>query len=280
MTEEDRPCNEFLIQEMTSPEVREALSETGIDIVHVGSMEQHGPHLPIKTDTSIGFEVSRRAAEKFLNKTGKRVLLAPSLPFGMSLHHMSYPGTISPQPETLVRVMTEICLGFANQGFGKILITSSHGGNQMWTDMAARKIFDKTEAKILLLNTVWTKNVEDNWEEYLKAGSKGSGHAGETETSIMMALGYPVKPNKIPKEPTEWRIELPDFSPMVGTGALKKEPRISGLSTMGTYNVEDICEGYMGDPSKASAETGEKILENWSDNMLELLLQYNQLRLD
>ncbi len=54
-----------LIQEMTSPEVREAMKETGIVIVHVGSMEQHGPHLPIKTDTTIGFEVSKRAAAKF-----------------------------------------------------------------------------------------------------------------------------------------------------------------------------------------------------------------------
>lgn len=277
LTKEHEPGYEFMIQEMTSPEVKEAMSETGIVIVHVGSMEQHGPHLPIKTDTSIGFEVSRRAALKFLKKTGKRVLLAPSLPFGMSLHHMSYPGSISLQPETLVKVMTEICLGFSNQGFGKILITSSHGGNQMWTDMAARKIFDKTDAKILLLKTVWTKNVEDNWEEYLNSGSKGSGHAGETETSIMMALGFPVDTEKIPKEPTKWRIELPDFSPLAGTGALRKEPRISGLSTMGTYNVEDICDGYMGDPSQASAETGEKILENWSDNLLELLIQYNRL---
>ena len=96
----------FLIAEMTSPEVKEAMEETGIVIVHVGSMEQHGPHLPIKTDTSIGFEVSRRGAEKFLKETGRRVLLAPSLVFGMSLHHMSFPGTISLQPETLVKVMT------------------------------------------------------------------------------------------------------------------------------------------------------------------------------
>jgi len=56
-----------------------------------------------------------------------------------------------------------------------------------------------------------------------------------------------------------------------------EEPRISGLSTSGTYNVEDICDGYMGDPSQATAETGEKILENWSDNLLELLRQYDEL---
>lgn len=262
----------FLIQEMTSPEVKEAMSETGIVIVHVGSMEQHGPHLPIKTDTSIGHEVSKRAASKFYNKTGKRVLIAPSIPFGMSLHHMSYPGSISLQPETIVKVMTEICLGFAKQGFKKILITSSHGGNIMWTDMAARKIFDQTDAQILLLKTVWMKNSEDNWEEILKSGKEGSGHAGETETSIMMALGCPVRVGKIPKKPTKWRVSLPDFSSMGG-----KEPKISGLSTMGTYNVEDICDGYMGDPSQASAETGEKILENWSNSLLELLVQYDRI---
>jgi len=86
LVKEREQCNEFLIQEMTSPEVKEAISETGIVIVHVGSMEQHGPHLPIKTDTSIGFEVSRRAAEKFFRKTGNRVLLAPSLWYEPSSH--------------------------------------------------------------------------------------------------------------------------------------------------------------------------------------------------
>ena len=262
----------FLIAEMTSPEVTEAMEETGIVIVHVGSMEQHGPHLPIKTDTSIGFEVSRRGAEKFLKETGRRVLLAPSLVFGMSLHHMSFPGTISLQPETLVKVMTEICLGFAEQGFKKILITSSHGGNMMWTDMAARKIHDQTDAKILLLKTVWTKNKENNWEEYLKSGKAGSGHAGETETSIMMALGEPVRLDLMPREPTKWRFELPDF---MGFG--EDGPKISGLSSSSTYNLKDFCDGYMGDPTHSSAETGEKILENWSDNLLELLKQYDAL---
>src|SRR4030042_7044695 len=139
---EELPIQKYVIQEMTSPEVREAMKETGIAVVHGGSMEQHGPHLPIKTDTSIGFEVSRRAAAKFHERTGRRVLVAPSIPFGMSLHHMSYPGTVSLQPETLVTVMTEVCLGLARQGFRKVLITSSHGGNPMWSCMAARKTFE------------------------------------------------------------------------------------------------------------------------------------------
>jgi len=60
---------------------------------------------------------------------------------------MSYPGTISLQLETLVLVMTEVCLGLARQGFSKILLTSSHGGNMVWTDMAARMIFDQTDAQ-------------------------------------------------------------------------------------------------------------------------------------
>jgi creatinine amidohydrolase len=267
---EDTLDNKFLISEMTSPEVKEAMKETGMVIVHVGSMEQHGPHLPIKTDTTIGFEVSKGAARKFYQETGRRVLVAPSLPFGMSLHHMSYPGTISLQPETIVTVMKEICLGFAQQGFTKILITSSHGGNMMWTDMAARKIFDQTDAQILLLSTVWTKNKEDDWTEYLKSGREGSGHAGETETSIMMALGEKVRMDEMPMEPTEWRLTFPDFQ------AMGQEPKITGLSMRGTYNVEDICDGYMGDPSQSSPETGEKILENWRNNLLILLKQYDE----
>jgi len=75
----------------------------------------------------------------------------------------------------------------------------------------------------------------------------------------------------MPHEPTKWRTPIPDFWAPGG------EPKITGLSTMGTYNVEDICDSYMGDPTHSSPETGEKILDNWSNNILELLLQYDKL---
>jgi creatinine amidohydrolase/Fe(II)-dependent formamide hydrolase-like protein len=76
----------------------------------------------------------------------------------------------------------------------------------------------------------------------------------------------------MPRELTNWRIALPDFS-----GIMPDGPKISGLSTMGTYNVEDICDGWMGDPTHSSPETGEKILENWSNNIYTLLKQYDAL---
>ena len=116
----DVPPEKYQIELMTSPEVKEAMKETSIVIIHVGSMEQHGPHLPINSDTAIGAAVMRMGAAKFYKETGKRVLVAPSICFGQSLHHMSYPGTIALQPETCVQIMTEICLGFTKQGFKKI----------------------------------------------------------------------------------------------------------------------------------------------------------------
>jgi creatinine amidohydrolase len=265
------PEQRFCIEHMTSNEVREAMKETGIVIVHVGSMEQHGPHLPINADTVIGAEVSRRGAAKFLNETGRRVLVAPSICFGLSPHHMAYPGTITLQPETLVAVMTDICLGLSKQGFKKILVTSSHGGNVIWTAYAVRKVYEQIPGKILLLDTVWTNNKEDSWEQHLKAGRGGSGHACETETSILMALGVPVREELIPSEPTKWRLPpLPSFWSMGGGGA-----KISGLSWSPTYRVEEICDGWMGDPAKATPETGAKILENWSRNVLQLLKEYD-----
>ena len=54
--------------------------------------------------------------------------------------------------------------------------------------------------------------------------------------------------------------------------------KISGLSSSSTYNVEDFCTCYMGDPSHSSAETGEKFLENWSDSLLELLKKYDAMK--
>jgi creatinine amidohydrolase/Fe(II)-dependent formamide hydrolase-like protein len=179
---------------------------------------------------------------------------------------------MSLRPDTLVKILVEVCLGLEHQGFKKILITNSHGGNSLWLNVAAREIFDKlTSAKIFLWGTVWSKNKENNWEDYLKSGRTGSGHAGETETSIMMALDTPVRLDVMPREPTKWKNPFTDFWSHDPDG-----PKISGLATIGTYNVEDICDSYMGDPTHSLKETGEKILENWSNNLLEFIKQYHE----
>lgn len=262
----------FLLAEMTWPEVKEALGETDIAIVSVSSTEQHGPHLPVKTDAVIGYELCKRSAKRLYEETGIRVVIAPPIHFGMSLHHMLFPGTVSLKPETLTEILVDVCWSLTHYGFRKIVIVNSHGGNRTVLDAVARRLYDNTGAMIFVTSGIAHVDDELNVaKKTLKAGPGGSSHAGETETSLMMALGEHVRVEKIPKNPVPPRFPLPEF---VGWGTAK----YTGVNFTGNWNTDELSDdGYLGDPAKASRETGEKLLEYVVTNMVEFLRQVSEL---
>lgn len=186
---------------------------------------------------------------------------------------MNFPGTISLTPETLINVLTEVCECLAHHGFKKIVIVNSHGGNRTVLDAAARNIFDRTDAMIYVTTTgIAHVNEEENIsKKILKSGPGGSVHAGETETSILMALGIPVRVEKIPKEPKLPTFPIPDF---IGWGMAK----YTGVHFTGNWNTEELSEdGYIGDPTTASKETGEILIEYRIKNCVEFLKQLRAL---
>ena len=87
----------YVLEEMTSPEVRDALADVKLAILPVGSCEQHGPHLALSTDIAASEVFARRLTEQ----VHPLALLAPPLKFGLSSHHMPFPGTLTLRPETL-----------------------------------------------------------------------------------------------------------------------------------------------------------------------------------
>ena len=272
---EKKSYDKFLIAEMTWPEVKEVLKETDMVIVSVSSTEQHGPHLPVKTDAVIGFEVCKKAVARLYEETGIKVVIAPPIHFGMSLHHISFPGTVSLKPWTLHEVLVDVCWSLSEHGFKKIMIVNSHGGNRVILDAVARRLFDNTNAMVFVTNT-GISHLDDKLnlaKQALKAGPGGSSHAGESETSIMMALDEHVREDMIPKDPVPPRFPLPDY---VGWGTAK----YSGVNFTGNWNTEELTnDGYLGDPSVACKETGEKLLEYRVFNMMGFLKQVSELEI-
>jgi creatinine amidohydrolase len=267
--------NKYVMHDMTWLETKKALKETDTVLVSVSSTEQHGPHLPVKTDAIIGYEICKRSAKKFYEDTGKRILVAPPIHFGMSLHHMSFPGTISLKPETLISVLTDVCYCLNKHGFKKIVIVNSHGGNRTVIDAAARNLYDITDASIYVTSTsiVPIDKEKNLLNQILKSGLEGSSHAGETETSILMALGVPVRTDKIPKDPKPPSFDLPEY---VGWNIAK----YSGVNFVSNWNTEELSElGYLGDPTQASKETGAKILQYRVNNMVNFLKELDKIKL-
>ncbi len=159
---------------MTWSEVEQALTRTDMVIIPVGSIEQHGKHLPLCTDICAATEISKLIAQK------TDVLVAPAVAVGLSDHHMAFPGTITLSPETFEAVVFETAQSLIHHGFKKILIYNGHGGNNVSVANILQKINQTTPAVAVQLNGM----AEPPWQ--LIASGALDGHAGVGETASML----------------------------------------------------------------------------------------------
>lgn len=122
---EGRLTDKRQLNEMAWPEVRAAI-DAGRDLVvaAAGSTEQHGPHLPLQTDTLLGTFLVEAVVERI-----DGAFQGPTIPFGVSTHHMSFAGTITLDAETFKAVVRHYAQSLASHGFKTIVIIPSHGGN-------------------------------------------------------------------------------------------------------------------------------------------------------
>ena len=114
-----------LMQELSWPEIQ-AAHDAGktTAILACGAVEQHGPHLPTGTDDYLGTAMAERAA-----RLAGDALVAPTLRPGLSEHHMHFPGSFTLRPSTFVALLEDYCHSLARQGFRRIVVFASHGGN-------------------------------------------------------------------------------------------------------------------------------------------------------
>ena len=111
---------------LTWPEVARAAGEGRVPIVPIGTLEDHGYHLPIDTDVTLVEAVCRGAAELLPAQT----VLLPPIVHGYSPHHMDFPGTISIRWDTFCRYCTDVALSLVRHGFRRVLMVNGHGSNQ------------------------------------------------------------------------------------------------------------------------------------------------------
>ncbi len=236
------------MEDMSWKEIEEAM-EKGKDtvVLMMGSFEQHGPHMPMRTDTYISDELGERIARKL-----DYVLLGPTLSVGVSSHHMDFPGTVSLPSDLFMDILVEHCRAFDRHGFDFIALVPFHGGNFAPTKAAASEITEKMNNASIVLVADLNRNLKIMMDSFKEAGvdyeEKGV-HAGATETSIMMA----VREDLVDKDRMERGYE--------------GEVHTSSLFTKGLRHFTD--NGVLGDATKASKEAGEKILENLAEDLAE-----------
>jgi creatinine amidohydrolase len=232
---------------MVWPEVESALENgTKTAIVAVGSIEQHGPHLPLNMDTLDGDELSRRIATKLSD-----ALAAPTIRPGCSGHHMEFPGTITVPPETLMEIIRSYCRSLDEHGFEYIVLVPTHGGNFGPVKTVAPDIAREIEATVIPLADL------DEHMQLLNEGLDEAGieyeqdviHAGAAETAMILAIdeGFVRTENIEPGSEG-------DISP-------------ARLLSEGFKSITE--NGVLGDPTEATAEAGEVIIQNVVETYVE-----------
>ncbi len=223
---------------LRADELHEAAKRDAIVILPVASLEQHGPHLPVETDTTIGEAVAIGTARR-LEERGERALVLPVLWTRLSEHHMPFGGTITLDLATFSALIEDVCRSVLRYGFRRIVLSNSHGGNEN----ALRTLTDALTVKLRvpIIQFSYPYAARPEIAALLKT-QDGVRHACEAETAMMLAL----------------RPEL--------VASARIPPRANEPSSVeaGLYRWRSFAvrteTGVRGNPDAGTAEQGEHLL--------------------
>jgi len=248
------------LSDMTWPEVAEVLDKTHVIIVPVGSIEQHGYHLPQSVDSRCSEYIAGKAAEKITSEGNIHVIVAPVLHYTETTHFEYYPGTIGITTDTFMKVVEDIARSIVKHGFKHIIFLNGHGPNSAIIQVAVRKVsYDYPNAGLYTLD--WWRLGADKIKAIRR--SKAMLHAEELETSVSLVIqpenvymDRAVKDHTTYSLPKKWI--YPDFY-------------ASQTLTLHSRRRREGKSGVMGDPTVASREMGEKFLSAIIDDFVAMI---------
>ncbi len=170
--------------QLTSPELAELATHDPIVLLSTAAIEQHGPHLPLSTDVTIGEGIIQAAAAELADRDlGRDVLRLPCLAPGASLEHSHFPGTLSLSAEQMILQIRTLGLAVAQAGIRRLLIFNSHGGNVAAIDAAALQL--RAAARLLVAKVHYFHfALPPDLPQHLSREI----HGGALETSMMLHL--------------------------------------------------------------------------------------------
>jgi creatinine amidohydrolase/Fe(II)-dependent formamide hydrolase-like protein/7-cyano-7-deazaguanine synthase in queuosine biosynthesis len=241
----------YLLGELTWPEAQNRLKGVDVALLPVGSIEQHGPHLPLDTDAFDAEYLALKVAETC---SDPKPFVLPLIPYGVSYHHQDFAGTLSVSPESLAQLVYDIGMSAAQHGIVKLVIINGHGGNSPALNFAAQMINRDTH----MFTCVDTGESSDP-DIHALAETPNDVHAGEIETSTSMA----VRPRLVKLDAA--RKFIPQFSSRYLNFTSKR--RVNWY----THTARISPDGVLGDPTKASREKGERIWKLMIENLVEFV---------
>ena len=235
----------------TWPEARELFDADLVVLLPIGSTEPHGPHLPLDTDVTIARAQAERAAER-LESEGVRALVLPPLPYGLTHFTAGFEGRVTLQPGTLWSVLEDIVQSLEEQGVRRVVFSNGH------LEPAHVKVLrgvasDHPERTKRLAQVLFPDNTRRRWAGTLgDEFQSGDCHAGSYESSIVLAA-----------DPDAVRTEELAKLPAVQIDLIDKMRE--GVRSFADAGAD---AAYCGDPSAASAEEGQGLIDGLADMLV------------
>ena len=231
----------MIIETMTTLEFEKGLKKTKTVIVPIGSIEEHGPHLPMNTDIFHAYEIAKLASEIV------PVFVSPPIQFGVCRSTASFPVTIGIRPETLISLIDDVVSSLYRHGIKNFILYSGHAGMNHVAAMidAADLLMERFEdVKFMVITDL--EITDADFFDLVETPSDS--HAGEIETSLIMSLA----PDLVGKIPNA---DYPKFP----------KPLL-------VRDTRDFWQtGVWGDPKKASGEKGDKMIKILAKNLAGLV---------
>ncbi|GGL85346.1 creatininase family protein [Nakamurella endophytica] len=231
------------------PDAARALGRGALPILPFGAHEQHGPHLPLATDTVMAAGLAGRIAEQVDG------WLLPAVTYGHTVGNDGFPGTVSLSFETVRAVAADICRALVRQGARGVVVVNGDFGNRAPLELAAQQVRAETSRPVLVVNYPGLAEIAAELCTTAPAGW-GLMHADEFETSVVLAL----EPEHVRMERAV--AEYPDFP---ATFPELSEP-LHRLSRSGVF----------GDPTPATAELGRRLLDRLTDRAVALVSEFRR----
>lgn len=234
-----------------------AETDGSVLVVPVGSIEQHGHHLPVSTDTILVDAIVHGGTEQV--DTDVPLLVTPPVWSGFSPHHLSFGGTLSLDFDHLRAILEDVAQTGIENGFDAVCFVNGHGGNAPLIDAVVSTVGTSTNAEIL--GTTYFTLATDEIESVRDSDTGGMAHGGEYETSLMLYL----RPDLV-ADPNRWDGTIWDEHYEWGGSDLLEGGPVSVYRSFKEYSKS----GAIGAPELASAEKGARIYDTVTSELAAL----------
>jgi creatinine amidohydrolase len=253
--------DEYRYERLTWPEINEAVRQEKVVVLPVGSVEQHGHHLPLDVDVRCAASICRAAGERAPSK----ILVMPPVSYGYCRHVMDFPGTINVQPTTFVNLLLDIARSVAYHGFDRIIIVNGHGSNHPLVEQAGRLTTLQTQALCCTLS--WWQLAAGYWNTIREAGPGGSAHACELETSVYLHLDEAgVRTDRTHGAIASYLTDVPAAQEWQAVDLTLGSGPATIVEWTSTYTETGAC----GAPELATAEKGRLVFEHTVEQLIGL----------